>query len=53
MKIENGEPIVSLPVCRLQLSMAESSRDQGLHVLYKELADAKALLSKLDEAAHR
>lgn len=36
-----------------QLSMAESSRDQGLHVLYRELADAKALLSKLDEAAHR
>ncbi|MEQ2229912.1 hypothetical protein ILYODFUR_023833 [Ilyodon furcidens] len=36
-----------------QLSVAESSRDQGLYGLYGELADAKALLSKLDEAAHR
>ncbi|MED6284339.1 hypothetical protein CHARACLAT_018324, partial [Characodon lateralis] len=36
-----------------QLSVAESSRDQGLYGLYRELADAKALLSKLDEAAHR
>ncbi|XP_040906849.1 E3 ubiquitin-protein ligase TTC3 isoform X2 [Toxotes jaculatrix] len=36
-----------------QLSLVESSRDQGLSGLYKELTDAKALLSKLDEAVHR
>ncbi|KAM4727125.1 E3 ubiquitin-protein ligase TTC3 [Anableps anableps] len=36
-----------------QLSAAESGRDQGLYVLYRELADGKALLSKLEEAAHR
>lgn len=36
-----------------QLSIVESSRDQGLYGLYRELADAKALLTKLDEAAHR
>ncbi|XP_072230625.1 E3 ubiquitin-protein ligase TTC3 isoform X2 [Leuresthes tenuis] len=36
-----------------QLSVVESSRDQGLYELYRELADAKALLTKLDEAAHR
>lgn len=36
-----------------QLSLMESSRDQSLHGLYKELADAKALLNKLDEALHR
>ncbi|XP_028277332.1 E3 ubiquitin-protein ligase TTC3 isoform X2 [Parambassis ranga] len=35
-----------------QLSVVESSRDQGLYGLYRELADAKALLAKLDEAAH-
>lgn len=37
----------------LQLLVVESSRDQDLHSLYTELADAKALLSKLDEVAHR
>ncbi|XP_023197427.1 E3 ubiquitin-protein ligase TTC3-like isoform X2 [Xiphophorus maculatus] len=36
-----------------QLSAAESSRDQSLNILHRELADAKTLLSKLDEAAHR
>ncbi|KAM7398393.1 hypothetical protein PAMA_006344 [Pampus argenteus] len=36
-----------------QLLMEESSRDQGLYGLYRELGDTKALLSKLDEAAHR
>ncbi|XP_014877170.1 E3 ubiquitin-protein ligase TTC3 [Poecilia latipinna] len=36
-----------------QLSAAESSKDQSLNVLHRELADAKTLLSKLDEAAHR
>ncbi|GAA6232084.1 E3 ubiquitin-protein ligase TTC3 isoform X1 [Lates japonicus] len=36
-----------------QLSVVESSRDQGLYGLYRELTDAKALLSKLDEAVHR
>ncbi|XP_026183559.1 E3 ubiquitin-protein ligase TTC3 isoform X2 [Mastacembelus armatus] len=36
-----------------QLSTVESSRDQGLYSLYIELADAKALLTKLDEVAHR
>lgn len=36
-----------------QLSLMESSRDQSSHGLYKELADAKALLNKLDEALHR
>ncbi|XP_015251563.1 PREDICTED: E3 ubiquitin-protein ligase TTC3-like [Cyprinodon variegatus] len=36
-----------------KLSVIESSRDQGLYGLYRELADAKALLNKLDEAAHR
>ncbi|KAM7374694.1 hypothetical protein PAMP_007338 [Pampus punctatissimus] len=36
-----------------QLLIEESSRDQGLYGLYRELADTKALLSKLDEAAHR
>lgn len=35
------------------LSLMESSRDQSSHGLYKELADAKALLNKLDEALHR
>ncbi|KAM4547284.1 E3 ubiquitin-protein ligase TTC3 isoform 1-T1 [Fundulus diaphanus] len=36
-----------------QLSVAETSRDQGLYGLYRELAETKALLSKLDEAAYR
>ncbi|KAF0038410.1 hypothetical protein F2P81_008894 [Scophthalmus maximus] len=36
-----------------QLSVAESSRDQGLYSLYRELADAKAFLTKLEEAVHR
>ncbi|XP_045895340.1 E3 ubiquitin-protein ligase TTC3 [Micropterus dolomieu] len=36
-----------------QLSVMESSRDQGLYDLNRELANAKALLTKLDEAAHR
>lgn len=36
-----------------QLSVVESSRDQGLYGLYIELAEAKALLTKLDEVAHR
>ncbi|XP_017275398.1 E3 ubiquitin-protein ligase TTC3 isoform X2 [Kryptolebias marmoratus] len=38
---------------KAQLSVVESSRDQGLYGLYRELTDAKALLSKLDEAVHR
>lgn len=37
----------------LQLSVVDSSRDQGLYGLYRELENAKALLSKLDEAVHR
>ncbi|XP_071317554.1 E3 ubiquitin-protein ligase TTC3 isoform X2 [Trachinotus anak] len=36
-----------------RLSVVESNRDQGLYGLYRELADAKALLAKLDEALHR
>ncbi|XP_035522663.1 E3 ubiquitin-protein ligase TTC3 [Morone saxatilis] len=36
-----------------QLSVMESSRDQGLYGLYRELTNAKALLNKLDEAVHR
>ncbi|XP_031724821.1 E3 ubiquitin-protein ligase TTC3 isoform X2 [Anarrhichthys ocellatus] len=36
-----------------QVLVVESSRDQGLFVLYRELATGKALLTKLDEAAHR
>nr|XP_046266276.1 E3 ubiquitin-protein ligase TTC3 [Scatophagus argus] len=36
-----------------QLSVVESSRDQGLYGLCRELTTAKTLLSKLDEAAHR
>ncbi|XP_070773182.1 E3 ubiquitin-protein ligase TTC3 [Enoplosus armatus] len=36
-----------------QLSVVESSRDQGLYGLNRELANDKALLTKLDEAAHR
>ncbi|XP_034540363.1 E3 ubiquitin-protein ligase TTC3 [Notolabrus celidotus] len=36
-----------------QLSVVESSRDQSLYGLYRELATNKASLSKLDEAAHR
>ncbi|XP_031163906.1 E3 ubiquitin-protein ligase TTC3 isoform X2 [Sander lucioperca] len=36
-----------------QVSVVESSRDQGLYGLYRELATGKALLTKLDEAAHR
>ncbi|XP_056252841.1 E3 ubiquitin-protein ligase TTC3 isoform X1 [Seriola aureovittata] len=36
-----------------RLSVVESNRDQGLYGLYRELADAKALLTKLDEAVHR
>ncbi|XP_067350334.1 E3 ubiquitin-protein ligase TTC3 isoform X1 [Channa argus] len=36
-----------------QLSVVESSRDQALYSLYAELADAKALLSKLEEVSHR
>ncbi|CAJ1063428.1 Hypothetical predicted protein [Xyrichtys novacula] len=36
-----------------QLSVVESSRDQDLYGLYRELANSKALLTKLDEAAHR
>ncbi|KAM9348197.1 E3 ubiquitin-protein ligase TTC3 isoform 1-T1 [Symphorus nematophorus] len=36
-----------------QLSVLESSRDQVLYGLYRELTNAKALLNKLDEAAHR
>ncbi|KAK2828692.1 hypothetical protein Q5P01_019726 [Channa striata] len=36
-----------------QLSVVESSRDQSLYSLYAELADAKALLTKLDEVAQR
>ncbi|KAM8742285.1 E3 ubiquitin-protein ligase TTC3 isoform 2-T2 [Acanthopagrus schlegelii] len=36
-----------------QLSVVGSNRDQGLYDLCRELASAKALLTKLDEAAHR
>ncbi|XP_041808110.1 E3 ubiquitin-protein ligase TTC3 isoform X2 [Chelmon rostratus] len=36
-----------------QLSVVESARDQSLYELGRELTDAKALLTKLDEAAHR
>ncbi|KAA8586527.1 hypothetical protein FQN60_000363 [Etheostoma spectabile] len=36
-----------------RVSVVESSRDQGLYGLYRELANGKALLTKLDEAAHR
>ncbi|XP_069001878.1 E3 ubiquitin-protein ligase TTC3 isoform X2 [Embiotoca jacksoni] len=36
-----------------QLSVVESSRDQLLHGFYRELADTKTFLSKLDEAVHR
>ncbi|XP_044077628.1 E3 ubiquitin-protein ligase TTC3 isoform X2 [Siniperca chuatsi] len=36
-----------------QLAVVESSRDQSLYGLNRELANAKALLTKLDEAAHR
>ncbi|XP_033954700.1 E3 ubiquitin-protein ligase TTC3 [Pseudochaenichthys georgianus] len=36
-----------------QVLVVESSRDQGMCVLYRDLTNAKALLSKLDEAAHR
>lgn len=35
------------------LSLLESSHDQSLHDLHKELADSRALLTKLDEALHR
>ncbi|KAM6907188.1 E3 ubiquitin-protein ligase TTC3 [Xenentodon cancila] len=38
--------------CTAQLSVMESSRDQDLYGLYRELAGAKALLTKLDEAVH-
>ncbi len=40
-------------VLLLQLSVVESSRNQGLYVLKRELTNAKALLGKLDEVAHR
>ncbi|XP_074467867.1 E3 ubiquitin-protein ligase TTC3 [Sebastes fasciatus] len=33
--------------------VVESSRDQGLNGLYRELTTGKAVLTKLDEAAHR
>ncbi|XP_029374493.1 E3 ubiquitin-protein ligase TTC3 isoform X2 [Echeneis naucrates] len=36
-----------------QLSVMESGRDQGLYSLYRELADAKSLLTKLDEAVQK
>ncbi|XP_047462561.1 E3 ubiquitin-protein ligase TTC3 isoform X2 [Mugil cephalus] len=36
-----------------QLSVVESSREQVLFGLHRELTDAKTLLSKLDEASHR
>ncbi|XP_067464760.1 E3 ubiquitin-protein ligase TTC3-like [Thunnus thynnus] len=36
-----------------KLSVAESSRDQGLYGPYRELADSKALLTQLDEVAHK
>ncbi|XP_070700307.1 E3 ubiquitin-protein ligase TTC3 [Pempheris klunzingeri] len=36
-----------------QLSLLESSRDQSLYGLYRELENGKALLTKLDEAMHR
>ncbi|XP_008299262.1 E3 ubiquitin-protein ligase TTC3 [Stegastes partitus] len=36
-----------------QLSVMESSHNQGLYGLHRELADAKALLMKLDEAKQR
>lgn len=37
----------------VQLSLVECSRDRALHGLYRELANAKALLGKLDEAVLR
>lgn len=45
--------LLTLLVLLLQLSVVESSRDQGLYALNGELTNAKALLTKLDEAAHR
>lgn len=39
-------------VLLLQLSVVESSRDQALYVLYRELANTKAFQNKLDEAVH-
>ncbi|XP_020496201.2 E3 ubiquitin-protein ligase TTC3 [Labrus bergylta] len=36
-----------------QLSVVESSQDQSLYSLQRELADNKAFLTKLDEAVHR
>ncbi|XP_051793252.1 E3 ubiquitin-protein ligase TTC3 isoform X2 [Acanthochromis polyacanthus] len=36
-----------------KLLVMESNHDQGLYGLYREQADAKALLTKLDEAKHR
>ncbi|XP_059207602.1 E3 ubiquitin-protein ligase TTC3 isoform X2 [Centropristis striata] len=36
-----------------QVCVVESARDQDLYGLYRELANGKAVLAKLDEAAHR
>ncbi|XP_062289742.1 E3 ubiquitin-protein ligase TTC3-like isoform X1 [Scomber scombrus] len=36
-----------------QLLIVESSRDQGLYGLYRELADTNDVLTKLDEMVHR
>ncbi|XP_049448756.1 E3 ubiquitin-protein ligase TTC3-like isoform X9 [Epinephelus fuscoguttatus] len=36
-----------------QVSVVESRRDHGLYGFYRELANGKALLTKLDEAVHR
>ncbi|XP_074528283.1 E3 ubiquitin-protein ligase TTC3 [Halichoeres trimaculatus] len=36
-----------------QLLVVETSRDQSLYSLYRELANNKALVTKLDEAVHR
>lgn len=44
--------ITSLPLL-LQVSEVESSRDKSLYVLNRQLADTKAFLNKVEEAAHR
>lgn len=45
--------VFNVLVVLLQLFLLESSRDQKLNGLHRELADNKTLLSKLDEVIHR
>nr|XP_019941403.1 PREDICTED: E3 ubiquitin-protein ligase TTC3 [Paralichthys olivaceus] len=55
-EIKRRKVLVTLATKRshtAQLSVVESSREQVLCSLYKEQADAKAFLTKLDEAVHR